>query len=164
MSDKKAFAYFRIGNAEQLGEATDNRVFLYCRQSYDDSHFMNQQQEHLLRHCADKGNQAAGSTAVVASAKDEKENMLRLAERLKADGIKMMLISDPSRISLDPNDFIEIVSAFHKNGVTIEYQDGDGNTRNLLEVLEQFRTANLNLAEPEHDEDEEQDESPHIQM
>lgn len=164
MSDKKTFAYFRVGNAEQLGEATDNRVFLYCRQSYDDSHFMNQQQEHLLRHCAEKGYQAADSTAVVASAKDEKENMLRLAGRLKADGIKMMLISDPSRISLDPNDFIEIISAFHKNGVTIEYRDGDGNTRNLLEVLEQLQTANLNLAEPEHDENEEQDESPRIQM
>ena len=93
MNDRKAFAYFRVGNAEQLGETTDNRVFLYCRQSYDDSHFMNQQQEHLLRHCADKGYQAAGSTAVVASAKDEKENMLRLAERLKSDGIKTMLIS-----------------------------------------------------------------------
>ena len=164
MNDRKAFAYFRVGNAEQLGETTDNRVFLYCRQSYDDSHFMNRQQEHLLCHCAEKGYQAAGSTAVVASAKDEKENMLRLAERLKADGIKMMLISDPSRISLDPHDFIEIVSAFHKNGVTIEYQDGDGNTRNLLEVLEQLRTANLNLVEPECDEDEEQDESPRIQM
>ena len=164
MSDKKAFAYFRVGNAEQLGETTDNRVFLYCRQSYDDSHLMNQQQEHLLRHCADKGYQAAGSTAVVASAKDEKENMLRLAERLKSDGIKTMLISDPSRISLDPNEFIEIVSAFSKNGVTIEYQDGVGNTRNLLEVLEQLRTAKLNLAEPECDEDEEQDESPRIQM
>ena len=164
MRDKKAFAYFRVGNAEQLGETTDNRVFLYCRQSYDDSHFMNQQQEHQLRHCTDKGYQAAGSTAVVASAKDEKENMLHLAERLKADGIKTMLISDPSRISLDPNDFIEIVSAFHKNGVTIEYQDGDGNTRNLLEVLEQLRTANLNLAEQECGEDEEPDESPRIQM
>ena len=164
MSDKKTFAYFRVDNAEQLGEATDNRVFLYCRQSYDDSHFMNQQQEHLLRRCAEKGYQAAGSTAVVASAKDEKENMLRLAERLKAEGIKTMLISDPSRISLDPNDFIEIVSAFHKNGVTIEYQDGDGNTRNLLEVLEQLRTANLNLAELECGEDEEPDESPRIQM
>ena len=164
MNDRKAFAYFRVGNAEQLGETTDNRVFLYCRQSYDDSHLMNQQQEHLLRHCADKGYQAAGSTAVVASAKDEKENMLRLAERLKSDGIKTMLISDPSRISLDPHDFIEIVSAFHKTGVTIEYQDGDGNTRNLLEVLEQLRTANLNLVEPECDEDEEQDESPRIQM
>ena len=164
MSDKKTFAYFRVGNAEQLGETTDNRVFLYCRQSYDDSHFMNQQQEQLLRHCSDKGYQAAGSTAVIASAKDEKDNMLHLAERLKADGIKTMLISDPSRISLDPNDFIEIVSAFHKNGVTIEYQDGDGNTRNLLEVLEQLRTANLNLAEPEHGEDEEPDESPRIQM
>lgn len=164
MSEKKIAVYARVGNAEQLGETTDNRVFLYCRQSYDDSHFMNQQQEHLLRHCADKGYQAAGSTAVVASAKDEKENMLRLAERLKSGGIKTMLISDPSRISLDTNDFIEIVSAFHKNGVTIEYQDGDGNTRNLLEVLEQLRTANLNLAEPEHDEDEEQDESPRIQM
>ena len=164
MSDKKAFAYFRVGNAEQLGKTTDNRVFLYCRQSYDDSHIMNQQQEHLLRHCTDKGYQAAGSTAVVASAKDEKENMLRLAERLKADGIKTMLISDPSRISLDPNDFIEIVSAFHKNGVTIEYQDGDGNTRNLLEVLEQLRTANLNLAESECGEDAEPDESPRIQM
>lgn len=164
MSEKKIYGYARVGNAEQLGEATDNRVFLYCRQSYDDSHFMNRQQEHLLRHCAEKGYQAAGSTAVVASAKDEKENMLRLAERLKADGIKTMLISDPSRISLDPNDFIEIVSAFHKNGVTIEYQDGDGNTRNLLEVLEQLRTANLNLAEPECVEDEEPDESPRIQM
>ena len=164
MSDKKAFAYFRVGNAEQLGETTDNRVFLYCRQSYDDSHLMNQQQEHLLRHCADKGYQAAGSTAVVASAKDEKENMLRLAERLKSDGIKTMLISDPSRISLDPHDFIEIVSAFHKNGVTIECQDGDGNTRNLLEVLEQLRTANLDLVEPECDEYEAPDESPHIQM
>lgn len=164
MSEKKIAVYVRVGNAEQLGETTDNRVFLSCRQSYDDSHFMNQQQEHLLRHCADKGYQAAGSTAIVASAKDEKENMLRLAERLKSDGIKTMLISDPSRISLDPNDFIEIVSAFYKNGVTIEYQDGDGNTRNLLEVLEQLRTANLNLAEPEHDEDEEQDESPRIQM
>ena len=164
MSEKKAFAYFRVGNAEQLGETTDNRVFLYCRQSYDDSHFMNQQQEQLLRHCADKGYQAAGSTAVVASAKDEKENMLCLAERLKADGIKTMLISDPSRISLVPNDFIEIVSAFHKNGVTIEYQDGDGNTRNLLEVLKQLRTANLNLAEPECGEDEEPDESPRIKM
>jgi hypothetical protein len=62
------------------------------------------------------------------------------------------------------HDFIEIVSAFHKNGVTIEYQDGDGNTRNLLEVLEQLRTANLNLAEPECGEDEEPDESPRIQM
>ena len=164
MKDKKVFAYFRVGNAEQLGEATDNRVFLYCRQSYDDSHFMNRLQEHLLRHCADKGYQAAGSTAVVASAKDEKENMLRLTERLKADGIKTMLISDPSRISLDPNDFIEIVSAFHKNGVTIEYQDGDGNTRNLLEVLEQLRTASLNLMDTECDEDEEPDESPRIQM
>lgn len=164
MSDKKAFAYFRVGNAEQLGEATDNRVFLYCRQSYDDSHFMNRQQEHLLRHCSDKGYRAEGSIAVVASAKDEKENMLRLAERLKAVGIKTMLISDLSRISLDPQDFIEIVSAFHKNGVTIEYQDGDGNTQNLLEVLEQLRTANLNLAEPGCDEDEEPDESPHIQM
>ena len=141
MSDKKTFAYFRVGNAEQLGEATDNRVFLYCRQSYDDSHFMNQQQEHLLRHCADKGYQAAGSTAVVASAKDEKENMLRLAESLKAEGIKTMLISDPSRISLDPNDFIEIV-CLSKNGVTIEYQDGDGNTRNLLRCWS-LRTANL---------------------
>ena len=158
MNDRKAFAYVRVGNAEQLGETTDNRVFLYCRQSYDDSHFMNQQQEHLLRHCADKGYQAA------ASAKDEKENMLRLAERLKSDGIKTMLISDPSRISLDPQDFIEIVSAFHKNGVTIEYQDGDGNTRNLLEVLEQLRTANLDLVEPECDEDEAPDESPNIQM
>ena len=69
MSDKKAFAYFRVGNAEQISEATDNKAFLYCRQSYDNSHFMNQQQEHLLRHCADKGYQAAGSTAVVASAK-----------------------------------------------------------------------------------------------
>lgn len=164
MSEKKIAVYVRVGNAEQLGETTDNRVFLYCRQSYDDSHFMNQQQEHLLRHCADKGYQAAGSTAIVASAKDEKENMLRLAERLKSDGIKTMLISDPSRISLDPNDFIEIVSAFHKNGVTIEYRDGDGNTRDLLEVLEQLRTANLNLAEPEHDVDEEQDESPRVQM
>ena len=164
MSDKKAFAYFRVGNAEQLGETTDNRVFLYCRQSYDDSHLMNHQQEQLLRHCADKGYQAAGSTADVASAKDEKENMLRLAERLKSDGIKTMLISDPSRISLDPQDFIEIVSAFHKNGVTIEYQDGDGNTRNLLEVLEQLQTANLDLVEPECDEDEAPDESPHIQM
>ena len=164
MSEKKIAVYVRVGNAEQLGETTDNRVFLYCRQSYDDSHFMNQQQEHLLRHCADKGYQAAGSTAVVDSAKDEKENMLRLAERLKSDGIKTMLISDPSRISLDPQDFIEIVSAFHKNGVTIEYRDGDGNTRDLLEVLEQLRTANLNLAEPEHDVDEEQDESPRVQM
>ena len=164
MSEKKIAVYVRVGNAEQLGETTDNRVFLYCRQSYDDSHLMNQQQEHLLRHCADKGYQAAGSTAVVASAKDEKENMLRLAERLKSDGIKTMLISDPSRISLDPNEFIEIVSTFSKNGVTIEYQDGDGNTRNLLEVLEQLRTANLDLAEPECDEDEEPDESPHIQM
>lgn len=99
MSDKKAFAYFRVGNAEQLSNTTDNRVFLYCRQSYDDSHFMNQQQEHLLRHCTDKGYQAAGSTAVVASAKDEKENMLRLAERLKAEDIKTMLISDPSHTS-----------------------------------------------------------------
>lgn len=164
MSEKKVYGYARVGNAEQLGEATDNRVFLYCRQSYDDSHFMNQQQEQLLRHCSDKGYRAEGSIAVVASAKDEKENMLRLAERLKADGIKMMLISDPSRISLDPQDFIEIVSAFHKNGVTIEYQDGDGDTRNLLEVLEQLRTASLDLAEPECDEDEEPDESPHIQM
>ena len=164
MSERKIAVYARVGNAEQLGETTDNRVFLYCRQSYDDSHFMNQQQEHLLRHCADKGYQAAGSTAVVASAKDEKENMLRLAERLKSDGIKTMLISDPSRISLDPQDFIEIVSAFHKNGVTIEYRDGDGNTRNLLEVLEQLRTANLDLVEPECDEDEAPDESPHIQM
>ena len=164
MSEKKVYGYARVGNAEQLSETTDNRVFLYCRQSYDDSHFMNQQQEHLLRHCADKGYQAAGSTAVVASTKDEKENMLRLAERLKADGIKTMLISDPSRISLDPQDFIEIVFAFHKNGVTIEYQDGNGNTRNLLEVLEQLRTVNLNLAEPECDEDVEPDESPHIQM
>ena len=164
MSEKKIAVYVRVGNAEQLGETTDNRVFLYCRQSYDDSHLMNQQQERLLRHCADKGYQAAGSTAVVASAKDEKENMLRLAERLKSDGIKTMLISDPSRISLDPNEFIEIVSTFSKNGVTIEYQDGDGNTRNLLEVLEQLRTANLDLAEPECDEDEEPDESPHIQM
>lgn len=164
MKDKKAFAYFRVGNAEQLGETTDNRVFLYCRQSYDNSHFMNQQQEQLLRHCAEKGYQAAGSTAVVACAKDEKENMLFLAERLKADGIKTMLISDPSRISLEPSDFIEIVSAFHKNGITIEYQDGDGNTRNLLEVLEQFRTANLDLAEPEHNEDEEQNEAPQIWM
>ena len=87
MSDKKAFAYFRVGNAEQLGETTDNRVFLYCRQSYDDSHLMNQQQEHLLRHCTDKGYQAAGSTAVVAIAKVEKKNMHRLAERLKTDGL-----------------------------------------------------------------------------
>ncbi|MBO5187370.1 MAG: recombinase family protein [Prevotella sp.] len=164
MSERKIAVYARVGNAEQLGETTDNRVFLYCRQSYDDSHFMNQQQEHLLRHCADKGYQAAGSTAVVASAKDEKENMLRLAQRLKSGGIKTMLISDPSRISLDPQDFIEIVSAFHKNGVTIEYRDGDGNTRNLLEVLEQLRTANLDLVEPECDEDEAPDESPHIQM
>ena len=164
MNDKKAFAYFRVGNAEQLGETTDNRVFLYCRQSYDDSHFMNQQQEQLLCHCSEKGYKAAGSTAVVATAQDEKENMLRLAERLNADGIKTMLISDPSRVSLDPNDFIEIVSAFHKNGITIEYQDGDGNTRNLLEVLEQLRTANLDLVEPECDEDEAPDESPHIQM
>ena len=44
MSDKKAFAYFRVGNAEQISEATDNKAFLYCRQSYDNSHFMNQQQ------------------------------------------------------------------------------------------------------------------------
>lgn len=44
------------------------------------------------------------------------------------------------------------------------YQDSDGNTRNLLEVLEQLRTANLNLAEPERGEDEEPDESPRIQM
>lgn len=29
MSEKKAFAYFRVGNAEPLGETTDNRVFLY---------------------------------------------------------------------------------------------------------------------------------------
>lgn len=164
MSEKKAYGYVRVGNAEQLGETTDNRVFLYCRQSYDNSHFMNQQQERLLRHCSDKGYRAEGSMAVVATAKDEKENMLRLAERLKADGIKTMLISDPSRISLDPHDFIEIVSAFHKNGITIEYQDGDGNTRNLTEVLEQLRTASLDLAEPEWDEDEETDESPHIQM
>ena len=164
MSEKKVYGYARVGNAEQLSEATDNRVFLYCRQSYDNSHLMNQQQEQLLRYCSDKGYQAAGSTAVVASAKDEKENMLRLAECLKADGIKTMLISDPSRISLDPHDFIDIVFALHKNGVTIEYRDGDGNTRNLLEVLEQLRTANLDLAEPECDEDEEQDESPRIQM
>lgn len=102
--------------------------------------------------------------AIVATAKDEKENMLRLAERLKADGIKTMLITDPSRISLDPHDFVEIVSAFHKNGVTIEYQDGDGNTRNLLEVLEQLRTASHNLMDTECDEDEEPNESPHIQM
>ena len=164
MSEKKVYGYARVGNAEQISEATDNKAFLYCRLSYDNSHFMNQQQEQLLRHCADKGYQAAGSIAVVASAKDEKENMLRLAQRLKADGIKTMLISDPSRISLDPQDFIEIVSAFHKNGVTIEYRDGDGNTRNLLEVLEQLRTANLDLVEPECDEDEAPDESPHIQM
>ena len=164
MSEKKVYGYARVGNAEQISEATDNKAFLYCRLSYDNSHFMNQQQEQLFRHCSDKGYRAEGSMAVVASAKDEKENMLRLAQRLKAAAIKTMLISDPSRISLDPNDFIEIVSAFHKNGVTIEYQDGDGNTRNLLEVLEQFRTANLNLAEPECDEDEEPDESPHIQM
>ena len=124
MSEKKAYGYARVGNAEQLGETTDNRVFLYCRQSYDNSHFMNQQQEQLLRHCSDKGYRAEGSMAVVATAKDEKENMLRLAELLKADG----------------------------------------NTRNLLEVLEQLRTANLNLAEPEHGEYEEPDESPRIQM
>lgn len=164
MSEKKVYGYARVGNAEQISETTDNRVFLYCRQSYDNSHFMNQQQEQLLRHCADKGYQAAGSTAVVASARDEKENMLRLAERLKAEGIKTMLISDPSRISLAPNDFIEIVSAFHKNGVTIEYQDGDGNTRDLLGVLKQLRTVNLDLADSEFNEDEEPDESPHIQM
>ena len=164
MSEKKVYGYARVGNAEQISEARDNKAFLYCRLSYDNSHFMNQQQEQLLRHCADKGYRAEGSMAVVSTAKDEKENMLRLAERLKAEGIKTMLISDPSRISLDPNDFIEIVSAFHKNGVTIEYQDGDGNTRNLLEVLEQLRTANLNLAEPECGEDEEPDESPRIQM
>ena len=164
MSEKKVYGYARVGNAEQISEARDNKAFLYCRLSYDNSHFMNQQQEQLLRHCADKGYRAEGSMAVVSTAKDEKENMLRLAERLKAEGIKTMLISDPSRISLDPNDFIEIVSAFHKNGVTIEYQDGDGNTRNLLEELEQFRTANLNFAEPECIEDEEPDESPRIQM
>ena len=162
MSEKKIAVYARFGNAEQLGETKDNRVFLYCRQSYDNPHFMNQQQERLLRHCSEKGYQAAGSTAVVAGAKDEKESMLHLAERLKADGIKTMLISDPSRISLDPNDFIEIVSAFHKNGITIEYQDGDGNTRNLLEVLEQLRTANLDFTEPEYNE--EPDEAPHIRM
>ena len=164
MSEKKVYGYARVGNAEQISEPTDNKAFLYCRLSYDNSHFMNRQQEQLLRHCADKGYRTEGSIAVVASAKDEKENMLRLAERLKADGIKTMLISDPSRISLDPQDFIEIVSAFRKNGITIEYRDGDGNTRNLLEVLGQLRTANLDLAEPECDEDEEPDESPHIQM
>ena len=164
IKDKKAVAYFRVGNAEQLSETKDNRVFLYCRQTCDNSHSMNWQQEQLLRHCADKGYQVAGSTAVVADAKDEKENLLCLAERLKADGIKTMLISNPSRIAFNSNDFIEIVSAFHKNGVTIEYQDGDGNTRNLLEVLEHLRTANLDLAEPEYDEDEEPTESPHIQM
>lgn len=160
MSEREVFGYARVGNAEQISETTDNRVFLYCRQSYDDSRFMNQQQEQLLRHCSEKGYEAAGSTAVVATAQDEKENMLRLAERLNADGIKTMLISDPSRVSLDPNDFIEIVSAFHKNGITIEYQDGDGNTRNLLEVLEQLRMSRLDLTELECTEDE----SPHIQM
>ena len=164
MSEKKAYGYARVGNAEQISETTDNKAFLYCRLSYDNSHFMNQQQEQLLRHCSDKGYRAEGSMAVVASAKDEKENMLRLAERLKADGIKTMLISDPSRISLEPHDFVEIVSAFHKNGITIEYQDSDGKTRNLSEVLEQLRTATFDLAEPECDEDEEPDESPHIQM
>lgn len=160
MSEREVFGYARVGNAEQISETIDNRVFLYCRQSYDDSHFMNQQQEQLLCHCSEKGYKAAGSTAVVATAQDEKENMLRLAERLNADGIKTMLISDPSRVSLDPNDFIEIVSAFHKNGITIEYQDGDGNTRNLLEVLEQLRMSRLDLTELECTEDE----SPHIQM
>ena len=160
MSEKKVYGYARVGNDEQISETIDNRVFLYCRQSYDDSHFMNQQQEQLLCHCSEKGYKAAGSTAVVATAQDEKENMLRLAERLNADGIKTMLISDPSRVSLDPNDFIEIVSAFHKNGITIEYQDGDGNTRNLLEVLEQLRMSRLDLTELECTEDE----SPHIQM
>ena len=164
MSEKKVYGYARVGNAEQISEPTDNKAFLYCRQSYDNSHFMNQQQEQLLRHCSDKGYRAEGSIAVVASAKDEKENMLRLAQRLKAAAIKTMLISDPSRISLDPQDFIEIVSAFHKNGVTIEYQDGDGNTRNLLEVLDQLRTVAPDHAEPTCDENEESDESLHIQM
>ena len=164
MSEKKVYGYARVGNAEQISEPTDNKAFLYCRQSYDNSHFMNQQQEQLLRHCSDKGYRAEGSIAVVASAKDEKENMLRLAQRLKAAAIKTMLISDPSRISLDPQDFIEIVSAFHKNGVTIEYRDGDGNTRNLLEVLDQLRTVAPDHAEPTCDENEESDESLHIQM
>ena len=35
---------------------------------------------------------------------------------------------------------------------------------NLLEVLEQLRTASLNLMDTECDEDEEPDESPRIQM
>mgnify|MGYP001552017465 CR=1 FL=1 len=76
MSEKKVYGSAPVGKAEQISESTENKAFLYCRQSYDNSHFMNQQQEQLLRHCADKGYRAEGSIAVVASAKDEKENML----------------------------------------------------------------------------------------
>lgn len=152
--NKRTAKYFRTATRAQSDDVLSDKAWLYSRLSYENPQVMKKQEEQLNQYCIKQGYEVAGKTAVIGNATDEKSILLRLATELKEKGITTMFVSDPSRISLNPDEFIEIVSFFHKNGIHIQYEDGNEDANDLLDVLKQLGYTVTNMEEePECDED-----------
>lgn len=169
MSEKKIAAYFRVGNAEQLSD--DKPAWIYIRRgSIPDPESFDEQRIKFREECEKQGYRILGETVTVGKgdvSMDAIQNIL-----LSENAVKHILSPSISCLSREPLEAIAVFDYITKQGVEFKAADQgdqalqpDSMLRKLGEAVGYDLGKLTGYDETEKwDEDEEPDESPHIQM
>ena len=169
MSDKKAFAYFRVGNAEQL--SGDKPAWIYIRRgSIPDPESFDRQRIAFREQCEKQGYRVLGETIAVGKGDVSMGAIQNII--LSENAVKHILSPSISCLSREPLEALAVFDYITKQGVEFKAADQgeqalqpNSMLRKLGEAIGYDFGAFAGYDESEEtDEDEEPDESPHIQM
>ncbi len=169
MSEKKIYGYARVGNAEQLSD--DKPAWIYIRKgSISDPESFDRQRIAFRDECEKQGYRILGETVAVGKGDVSMGAIQNII--LSENAVKHILSPSISCLSREPLEALAVFDYITKQGVEFKAADQgeqalqpNSMLRKLGEVIGYDFGALAGYDETEDtDEDEEPDESPHIQM
>ena len=169
MSEKKVYGYVRVGNAEQLSD--DKPAWIYIRKSQiPDPETFDEQRIKLREQCEKQGYRIMGETVAVGKGDVSMGAIQNII--LSENAVKTILSPSVSCLSREPMEAVAVFDYITKQGVEFKAADQGEQAlqpnfmlRKLGEVIGYDFSAFARYDETEEkDEDEEPDESSHIQM
>lgn len=173
MSEKKAIGYFRVGNAEQL--ADDKPAWIYIRKgSILDPEAFDKQRIEFRELCEKQGYRILGETVTIGKGDVSMDAIRNIIE--SDQGVKHILSPSVACLSRNALEAVAVFDYITKQGVEFKAPDHSEMPLMLGTPFRQIGEAvNFDFSrlvgsgydedgETDWDEDEEPDESPHIQM
>lgn len=169
MSEKKIYGYARVGNVEQISD--DKPAWIYIRKSQiPDPETFDKQRIQFREECEKQGYRILGETVAVGKgdvSMDAIQNII-----ISENAVRHILSPSISCLSREPLEALAVFEYITKQGVEFKAADQgeqalqpNSMLRKLGEAIGYDFGLLAGYDEPEDtDEDEEPDESPHIQM